>query len=236
MLKRNIVCVTQVWRLSNAELRRKIRISTQGGVTSVQFSRDNSRVLTACFDTKIRLHGLESGALMKEFKGHASFVNDACFSTDSHHVISASSDGSVRVWSVRTRDCLATIRLRKGADIPCLRIMFNPQNSEQLIICDRSNSLTMTTLKGQTVRSFQSPNESDRFVDVAATPKGSWLYALTARGLLYAFNMQTAKIDHKLSVLPSDDADTDMIGICQHPFKNLLGTYGDDSHIRLWQS
>ena len=44
-----------------------------------------------------RIHGLKSGKTLKEFKGHTSFVNIAVYLPDSHSVLSASSDGSVKV-------------------------------------------------------------------------------------------------------------------------------------------
>ena len=34
-----------------------------------------------------RVHGLKSGKTLKEFTGHGSFVNDAVFTQDAHHVI-----------------------------------------------------------------------------------------------------------------------------------------------------
>ena len=43
------------------------------------------------------MHGLKSGKTLKEFRGHVSFVNDAIFTTDAHNIISASSDGTVKV-------------------------------------------------------------------------------------------------------------------------------------------
>ena len=45
-----------------------------------------------------RVHGLKSGKTLKEFTGHTSFVNYAIFLPDSHSMLSASSDGSVKVF------------------------------------------------------------------------------------------------------------------------------------------
>lgn len=44
-----------------------------------------------------RIHGLKSGKTLKEFRGHTSYVNDAIFTSDGGRVITASSDGSVKV-------------------------------------------------------------------------------------------------------------------------------------------
>ena len=43
------------------------------------------------------IHGLKSGKTLKEFRGHASFVNSAFFTADSQQIVSASSDGTVKV-------------------------------------------------------------------------------------------------------------------------------------------
>jgi len=40
---------------------------------------------------------LKSGKTLKEFRGHTSFVNHAIFSHDMLRILSASSDGTVKV-------------------------------------------------------------------------------------------------------------------------------------------
>lgn len=44
-----------------------------------------------------RIHGLKSGRTLKEFRGHTSFVNNAIYTQDAHNILSASSDGTVKV-------------------------------------------------------------------------------------------------------------------------------------------
>ncbi|ETO16406.1 transducin family protein / WD-40 repeat family protein [Reticulomyxa filosa] len=56
-----------------------------------------------------RIHGLRSKQMLKEFSGHTSFVNNIRYSRDFTRVISASSDGSVRIWDVKTTDCIKVI-------------------------------------------------------------------------------------------------------------------------------
>ena len=63
----------------------------------MEFSRDSGQLLSASYDMTIRIHGLKSGKTLKEFRGHTSFVNMVTFVPDSPHVVSASSDGSVKV-------------------------------------------------------------------------------------------------------------------------------------------
>lgn len=39
-------------------------------------------MLSGSFDGTVRVHGLKSGKMLKEMRGHSSFVNDAIFSAD----------------------------------------------------------------------------------------------------------------------------------------------------------
>ncbi|GFH15778.1 uncharacterized protein HaLaN_12072, partial [Haematococcus lacustris] len=47
--------------------------------------------------------------MLKEFRGHSSYINDAIWSMDGCQVISASSDATVRVWDAKSCECLHAI-------------------------------------------------------------------------------------------------------------------------------
>jgi WD40 repeat-containing protein SMU1 len=68
------------------------------------------QVLSGSFDGTVRVHGLKSGKMLKEFRGHTSYVNDAIFSAEGGQVISGSSDATVRVWDAKTCECVHAFR------------------------------------------------------------------------------------------------------------------------------
>ena len=43
-------------------------------MTCLQFSKDNSQLLSASFDMTVRVHGLKSGKTLKEFRGHTRLI------------------------------------------------------------------------------------------------------------------------------------------------------------------
>lgn len=58
---------------------------------------ENNILLCIIVNVILRIHELRSGKTLKELTGHSSFVNDASFTHDGLHIISASADGTVKV-------------------------------------------------------------------------------------------------------------------------------------------
>jgi WD40 repeat protein len=107
-----------------------------------------------------RIHGLKSGKTLKIFRGHTSFVNDCTFNLDGTRIISASSDGTFKVWDTKTTDCISTFSpmLAGGQPVQTAihNILNNPKNAEELILCNKSPKLFIVNMKGQvhTLHSF----------------------------------------------------------------------------------
>ncbi len=80
-----------------------------GPVTGMNFSRDSSKVVTACTDGRARIYSAPGWKLLETLSGHAGPVRWAEFSPDGRTVVSAGDDGTVRVWSAEDGQLLETL-------------------------------------------------------------------------------------------------------------------------------
>lgn len=90
-----------VWKISSGTRLRRFDRAHSKGVTTVDFSRDGTQILTGSYDHLAKIHGLKSGRTLKEFRGHTSFVNHVQYTVDGERALSASSDGSMKVWNIK---------------------------------------------------------------------------------------------------------------------------------------
>ena len=79
-----------MWKVRTGQCLRRYEHAHAQGVTSVSFSRDGSHVLSSSYDGLARVHGIKSGKMLKEFRGHTSYVNYAIYSPDGSQVCTPS--------------------------------------------------------------------------------------------------------------------------------------------------
>lgn len=227
----------KVWRIANGQCVRKIDKAHLKGITCVRFSRDASSLLSAGFDFTVRVHGLRSGKLLKEMRGHTSFVNDIQYSTDGLFVLSGSSDGTMRIWSSKSGECVHVVRpavianTASALDLTINSLHLLPQHPDQFIVCNRSNILYVLNMNGQLVRTLTNgKRDSAGFACACVSPKGNLMYAVSDDRVLYCFSLESFTLVQELPL-----HEKDVIGICHHPHLNMLASYSEDGLVKLWR-
>ena len=226
----------KVFKLQTGQCLRRFEKVHSKGVTCCHFSRDSGHILTGGYDSMIRIHGLKSGKMLKEFKGHSSFVYQVLYSPDGHSLISGSADGTIRIWSLKTTECtnifVSTGRTSSGSiDVAVNSLHLFPKNPDQFLVCNRSNTLSVMNMQGQTVKAFTNgKEEKSHFICACLSPKGDWIYAISEDFVLYSFSMSSGKMEKELPV-----HDKLVIGMAHHPHQNLIATYTEDGLLKLWK-
>jgi len=73
-----------------------------GGVLSVAFSPDGTRIVTASWDQTAKVWDARTGSPQLELKGHTGRVTSVAFSPDGTRIVTASWDQTAKVWDART--------------------------------------------------------------------------------------------------------------------------------------
>ena len=100
-----------VWQ---SEWRLGFRASDQV-LTSVAFSSDGTRIVTASSDGIVRLWDANTAMEVAVLRGHEGPVWSAAFSSDGTWILTAANDETARVWDVRTGKEIVVLRGHEGA-------------------------------------------------------------------------------------------------------------------------
>ena len=95
-------------------------------VSSVKFSPDGKRIVTASLDSTIWVWEAATGKPLMHLKGHTANVASVAFSPDGAHIASGSWDRVVRLWDVKTGQPLVDMR---GHQRPIMAVSFSPDGT-----------------------------------------------------------------------------------------------------------
>ena len=197
------------------------------GVTSLSFSEERNKILSSSFDGTVRIHGIKSGKMLKEFRGHESFVHAARFSKDGDSVLTASVDCTIGRWDTLSGDC--TKRFQLPNEKPAIDVRYRSE-TEILATSSGAAAFLMTT-DGALVRKYEikkTVDDGGPIVACAISKHGEYVYTLTEAGTLTCFEYKTGKLLQSLKI-----GIKRAMGLALHPRKNVVAIYSQEGVVQL---
>lgn len=112
-----------IWDLqANNQYRNLPQITERDFVISMSVSPDNQRIAYSTPENIVRVRELTSGDIIAEFSAHQGFIHNVLFTDEGENLLTASLDGTVRLWNIATGQELRRIRIDSGAGVHGLAI------------------------------------------------------------------------------------------------------------------
>ena len=165
----------RLWRVSDGRLVRTFN----AGAETVAFSPDGRRFVADSrrTDNVLRLRDIDTGNVVRSFRGHTSIILSVAFSSDGALIASGSDDGSIRLWDANSGALLRTL---SGSRARVVSVAFSPD--ARLIVSGSLDGAVRLwdTATGQNVQSFTTGSTSN--LPVAFAPDGQRIAAATDGG------------------------------------------------------
>lgn len=125
-------------------------------------------------DCNLWLYDVESRRELRRFTGHKQPINCAAFTPDGQRLVSASSDGTLRVWDVVTGSTLRTIEIGgKGA----VRTLAVAPDGRRLVTGDTDSGLRLWDLETGEEEYTLRPAHTGAVRAVAFSPDGTQVFS-----------------------------------------------------------
>ncbi|OLY80949.1 Suppressor of mec-8 and unc-52 protein-like protein [Smittium mucronatum] len=236
-LRKDLPYQASIWRISDGTCTKKFLSVHPGGVLGVYFSSDKSYLATCGFDHTIKILGMRSNKVLRELRGHSSYVNSIVFNPGMTRVISGSSDGSVRVWEQSTGRCLYTlypINPDTSLTIPPIDLLcpsHNKKEFEVLVV----NGTQYIYLYSEDTEKLTPVLDSDdskvKLVSAAFSFDCEFVYCIGSDHNIYCFNYKTKLLVSKLPI--SEPSHT---FVSSSTSSNVVATFGRSRYVIMWSS
>ncbi|MEZ7919500.1 MAG: hypothetical protein QMC24_04160 [Akkermansiaceae bacterium] len=92
----------KLWNVHNGTRQNEITKPHDDTITGLAFSPDGEQLATASTDRFVKIHRLDTGALLHKMEGHTNHVLDVAWSADGQTIASAGADKVTKLWSAET--------------------------------------------------------------------------------------------------------------------------------------
>ncbi|KAI8826544.1 WD40-repeat-containing domain protein [Fimicolochytrium jonesii] len=113
--------LVKFWSFQSASLLHTIALPFP--ITSIDLHRESNLLCVTTDDFILRIIDVSTHRTVREFAGHRSAITDTAFSPDGRHLISTSTDSTIRTWDLPTGHCVDISRV--GSVPRCVAVSAN---------------------------------------------------------------------------------------------------------------
>jgi WD40 repeat protein len=181
-----------LWSSASGNLVRVLH-GHQGAVYAAAVSPDGTRIATAGFDETIRIWDLSSGRERRTLTGHRDWVNSIAFTGDGRALLSAGRDRTVRIWDLNNGKIVRTI------EYPSEVFTVAGSPGRQWFASDKGNSFSIRGISTGSEIATGVPGQWG-INTVVFSPSRPLLMSAGYDGLVWVWNVRTAKLEHRIQV------------------------------------
>lgn len=222
-----------IWNVASGERMFHSLVGHGGYLRCVNWSPDSKKIVTAALDNLIRVFDVESGTLVCEpLSGHKSTLTSVSFrlfsNDDEPGVVSASLDGTVRVWGLRTNSFTKTQTFRNYHNDWIHSIAISPIDSRIASGGDDGQVVVVDGITGEYKLGFQP--HTDWIRCVTYSPDGSKIATCSDDRTISIWNAENGE----RFLGPFDDHTDAVLSIAFSPGGNFLVSGSGDATVRSW--
>ncbi|KAI9435568.1 WD40-repeat-containing domain protein [Lactarius indigo] len=222
-----------IWNVASGERAYHVLTGHEGYLRCVNWSSDSKQIVTAALDHLIRVFDVETGALIcGPLSGHKSAITSVAFRSLSHsdelEVVSASFDGTVRIWELGMKSFTKTQTFTDSHDDWVHSIAISPVDDHIVSGGDDGKLVVSNVVTGDSKFSFQAHDDWIRCVTYS--PDGTMIATCSDDCTISIWNAE----DGKRFSGPFSGHNAAVLSIAFSPSGDSLVSGSEDCTVRSW--
>jgi WD40 repeat protein len=211
------------WDLASARVLKMLNFPYP--VVAITLSTCNGLLLLGMEDGCVHLMDATTGVLVSKMEGHSGKVTALEFLQDTRQCISASEDGTIKIWSCKKGRNVKSIDCHDGASILVMKLL---QNGDMAVTGSDDGTAKLWDLRsGNCIRVMNA--QGGWVMDVAVSSKEDSLVTSTSDGVVLVWNIESGELSRVL------EGHSGAVSCVQLTRKGRFAITGaEDCNVRVW--